>query len=403
MDKIQNLLQDAIDCGIVNETEIENIVDNMSKQTQVNKAHKQKINTRPDGRCYTYVYIKGKRQQKNFNNIKELYDYLYDFYFGRQKISLEKLFPEFMLYRRNRGKVSNKTLEENMYCWNRFLKNNDIVKKSISSITVHMYISYFEDLTKDGTYTAKHIGNLKSLLNKIYDYAIREELVELNPIKSIDFKEFRYYVPFNDDKVYKEDERIKLLKYLDDIEDSYALAIRFMFQMTIRIGELKSFKWSDLDFDAKTIIVTNQSLTTRQMKDDLTFDSRQTNVVNYTKKNTSQGKRKLYLTSEALRILEKAREINPDGKYIFMPNGNLMLTDTFNERLKKYCNECNIPYYSSHKIRFTTASTLYNGQNLIQVSKALGHSQVATTLHYFRNTKLDDDLLDQMETAFSVG
>ena len=39
----------------------------------------------------------------------------------------------------------------------------------------------------------------------------------------------------------------------------------------------------------------------------------------------------------------------------------------------------------------------------MQVSRALGHSQVATTLHYFRNVHDDDDeILEQMEQAFAV-
>ena len=73
-----------------------------------------------------------------------------------------------------------------------------------------------------------------------------------------------------------------------------------------------------------------------------------------------------------------------------------------NQVLRKYTSEAGVPYYSSHKIRFTTASCLYNGKNLTQVSRALGHSQVSTTLHYFRNVENDEDLLEQMESAFSI-
>ena len=394
---LQRLIEDGtLDLATVEYTKF------MTKKTQVNKVHTQKINFRSDGRCYTYVYIKGERKQKNFDTEKELYLFLYDFYFGRKKISLEKLFPEFMLYRRNRGKVSSKTLEENKNFWNRFLKDTNMVKKPICDLTVKLYIDFFEELTKNGEYTAKCIGNLKSLLNKMYDYAIREEIVEYNPLKNIDFKEFNYFVPFNDDKVYRNEDRLKLLHHLQNVDDPYALAIRLMFQLTIRIGELKSFRWSDVDFYDRTISISKQALNNRSMNDDLSFSSRETVVVNQTKKNTPQGKRKLRLTSEAIKILEKAKEINPNGEYIFMPRGKLMLTDTFNEHLKKYCSECNIPYYSSHKIRFTSASNLYNGKNLTQVSRALGHSQVATTLHYFRNVDCDDDLLEQMENAFKI-
>ena len=395
------LLQNLLDSGTLKSAEIETIL-YMSRKSEVDKVHTQKINFRSDGRCYTYLYIKGERKQKNFDSEKQLYLFLYDFYFGRKKISLEKLFPEFMLYRRNKGKVTAKTMEENKNCWNRFLKNTKLIKKPVCDLTVREYIEFFEELTKDGTYTAKCIGNLKSLLNKMYDYAIREEIVEYNPIKNVDFKEFNYFVPFNDDKVYKTEDRNKLLKYLQNENEPYALAIRLMFQLTIRIGELKSFRWDDVDFADRTIRISKQALTNRSLNDDLSFSHRETIVVNHTKKNTPQGKRKLRLTNEAVKILESAKEINPDGEYIFMPHGKLMLTDTFNEHLKKYCNECGIPYYSSHKIRFTTASNLYNGKNLTQVSRALGHSQIATTLHYFRNVDCEDDLLEQMENAFKI-
>ena len=55
------------------------------------------------------------------------------------------------------------------------------------------------------------------------------------------------------------------------------------------------------------------------------------------KGNTSHGFRKQFLTDEALKILHKAKELNPNGIYVFEPNGEIMTTDSFNRRLKKYC------------------------------------------------------------------
>ena len=37
-------------------------------------------------------------------------------------------------------------------------------------------------------------------------------------------------------------------------------------------------------------------------------------------------------------------------------------------------------------------STAYNGENLAQISKMMGHSQVNTTLHYLRDAKQDKDM-----------
>ena len=74
-----------------------------------------------------------------------------------------------------------------------------------------------------------------------------------------------------------------------------------------------------------------------------------------------------YLESKNDEIFAKAKEINPNGIYIFEPNGSLMTTDSFNRRLKKYCREAGVPYYSSHKIRFYNASTAYDGKNLTAI------------------------------------
>ena len=103
------------------------------------------------------------------------------------------------------------------------------------------------------------------------------------------------------------------------------------------------------------------------------------------KGNTSHGYRKQYLTDEAITILEKAKELNPCGTYLFEPDGAIMTTDSFNRRLKKYCKEAGVPYHSSHKIRFYNASTAFDGNNLTTLSYLMGHSEVATTLHYLRN------------------
>ena len=102
-----------------------------------------------------------------------------------------------------------------------------------------------------------------------------------------------------------------------------------------------------------------------ELNDDLSFSRRKAVISNQIKGGTSRGYRKEYLTDEAIKILEKARKLNPTGEYLFEPEGKLMSTDRFNRRLKKYCEECGIKYHSSHKIRFYCASTAYDGKILL--------------------------------------
>ena len=97
------------------------------------------------------------------------------------------------------------------------------------------------------------------------------------------------------------------------------------------------------------------------------------------------------MSDEDLLVIEKAKELAPNSTYIFEPNGKVMTTDSFNRRLKKYCKEAQVPYHSSHKIRFYNASTAYDGTNLAAISKLMGHSQIDTTLHYLRNVQKNNE------------
>lgn len=405
----KKILHSLIDNGIITETAVENKISEMTKRqiknAVINKlGHEPKVYNHNDGkRIFTKIKTDGKWKQILGYDIDDLYKNLYEFYYNDSDITLTDLFPRFMLYRRDMKKVTSKTMQENKRDWNKYIKDSDVAKIPMRKLKPRDYIKLFENITKDRTLTSKSVSNIKSLLNKMYAYAIREELVEYNPIKSVDFSEFNYYVPDNSDKVYTTENRQKLLSYLYNIVEPYSLAIQLDFQLTCRIGEIKALRWENVDFDNRVISIKEQALSQREMKDDLTFDKTTTQVVPRVKGNKPQGKRNIPMTTEAKRILLLAKEINPDGEYVFMPYGRIMLTDTFNEYLKKYCNEAGVPYYSSHKIRFTSCSTLYNKDNLVEVSRLMGHSQVATTLMYLRNVHNDTaKMLGQMENAFEV-
>jgi integrase len=157
------------------------------------------------------------------------------------------------------------------------------------------------------------------------------------------------------------------------------------FNLFIRIGELAGLKWENIDFIKRTVYICHQITYEPELDDELNLTEKKMVTENYLKGCTSQGFRTEHLRDEAIEILKRAKEINPDGEFVFMPNGKPIITLTFNKRLKKYCEEAGIPYHSSHKIRFYACSTAYNGENLPQLSRMMGHSQVSTTLHYLRN------------------
>lgn len=305
--------------------------------------------------------------------------------------TLQDLYEEWLIFRRDNTSAKAKTIQENVCEWNLFFKNTELAKMPIVDIKPITLIRFFRKLTKDREYTHKRISNARSVLNGIMAYAIESEIITHNPVSDVNFKQFTYKpVEIQSDNVFSKEDTTKLLSYLKSINEPYSLAIQLSFYLFIRVGETKGLRWSDIDFEARTIYLHRQVTTERILNDDLTFSKRKTVVSDQMKGNTSHGFRKQYLTDNALKILQKAKELSPYSIYIFEPNGQVMTTDSFNRRLKKYCKEANVPYHSSHKIRFYNASTAYDGKNLVTISKLMGHSQVETTLHYLRNVQKDE-------------
>ena len=317
---------------------------------------------------------------------------------NRNAITLEKAYEEWLIFRRDFTATKPKTIYENVMEWNKFFKDTDLAKLPLKEIKPITLIKFFRNITKNRDITYKRISNARSVLNGIMGWAIEEEIITHNPVADVNFKNFVYKPVENPcDNVFSKSDTETLLNYLKDIQEPYALAIQLSFYLFIRIGETKAIQWQDVDFENKKVYLHSQALTERVLNDDLTFSSRTATVVNQMKGNTEKGYRTQFLTDEAVKILKKAKQLNPDGVYVFEPHGKIMTTDRFNRKLKAYCEACGIPYHSSHKIRFYNASTAYDGKNLVTISKLMGHSKVETTLHYLRNVETDDNSLRAFE------
>lgn len=376
-------------------SEISEKILNMKRKQEINRKYQDKIKTRKDGRQF-YIYI--NRKQYTAVTRDGLIDLLYEMEYGRERSSLNDLFKEWMIWRRDCSSVCDKTLKEDLNLWKRYLQDNPITLIPLADLTPKDFIKLFRTWTKGRDLTRKRFNNIKSLINGIYYYAIEEGIVSHNPVKDINSRQFTFKPVNNDDDVFTLEDRKKLLDYLKGDTSIYSLAIQLDFQLVIRIGELLALRWSDIENG--NLHIQAQLLTERKMNDDLTFSKREHINVDHVKGNTDQGYRYQPLTQEALRILDKIRELNPDGEFILMSDNRQLNANTFNRWLKRYCEECNIPVRSSHKIRFCVASILYdNGVPLTVLQQLLGHTTTAMTLHYLRRVTPSEDTANLMNMA----
>lgn len=166
---------------------------------------------------------------------------------NRQNVTLEELYAEWLLYKRDYTSVKAKTIQEYVSEWNRF----------------------FREATKDRQFTHKRVSNARSVLNGIMSYAIEEEIISHNPVSDVNFKQFTYKpVEVQSDNVFSRDDTHKLLNYLRCIIEPYSLAIQLSFYLFIRVGETKAIRWEDIDYNNRLVYLHRQATCERTLNDD---------------------------------------------------------------------------------------------------------------------------------------
>lgn len=382
-------LTEVLQSGIT-EAEAENLYNFMRKETQVKKiCDVNKIKYREATKQY-YIYI--NRKQFTGGTREELICSIYDTFLGVQSSSMNDLFPSYMLYRRDETKTTSKTLKEHLSLWNNHIKDTDIATMKIRDIKPATLTNYFVQLTKTKNLTERRCKDIKDVISCILKYAIQKEIISSNAAEYIDtsnctFKQVNTKRK-RQAKVIKFEARTKIIKYLEDLQSDniYDLAIEFAFHNTLRIGELKAIKWSDIDYENRCVWIDKQIVETQVMNDDLTFETRTHTEVDHIKGNTQKGMRDVFLSDSSIRILEKIKSMRLDREYVFIFDGKYLSTVTFNRHLADICATLGINMHSSHDIRFSGASVLFHvTKDEKQVQEALGHTTLTMTRHYIED------------------
>jgi len=365
----EQLLQFILQDGILTSSEIETYII-MTRKNQVTKIHQTSFYQRNDGRYFTKVKECGKTKQILAKNETELYDKLYEFYFGETNSSLTDLLPLWLKWRDEETSVTKKTIKENTYLWNTFLKDTFIATTPLKQLKTKEFIQYFRLITKNRTLTRKRFNDIKSVMNGILYYAIEQEIVAHNHLNDINYHQFKFKPESHDTLPYTEEERKLIMDHLSN-DDLYSLAIKWDFCMVLRIGELKVLRWDDIKGDYLYVH---------------SFMNEKNEIMPYCKGHTDAGMRYLPLTKACKRILMEIKRINPDSDYLFIKDSRPLATVTFNRRMKKCCMELDIEYRSSHKIRFSTASILHkHGTTDTELQEQLGHTTLTMTNGYLKN------------------
>lgn len=326
----------------------------------------------------------GRISNKSYDNlIMILYKHYYE-----GGLTLQNAFSEWLKKREESGAIEYLTASHYRADFKKYVMCDEIANKSISSIKKSELLMFYERTVGDAKITRRCFGNIKSCINGAFTYANTLDEIECIDPRKLNTHDIanRCKTVNNSDDVYTEEDRTKLLSYLEGFEKQtvYSLAIRLMFCLPIRIGELLAITWDSIDWENSTVTLDHSMVTKKTDKANREFVR-----VDYMKHRSESGKRVLGLSNYAVKVLKELEKINGDKTFVLQSSGNMPISENnFNAHLKKCCEAVEIPYRSSHKIRFYACSHMYAkgvDENVIQA--CMGHASLTMTRHYDRRAR----------------
>ena len=339
---------------------------------------------------------------------EEIYIRLAEWYgLGREarKITPDDLYHTWMAYRKTLLTDPN-TMRRDEQHYSRYLKDTaffqlDVKKLTradwkafaaqiVSGSTVHDPI--FQKLCPDAKkMTAHEWINVKSMLNGMLVLAMDNGILADNPLRLLKlekglFREVSH--PKKEEQTYS-DEEVEMLctwceeRYAETKDPAY-LYPPLSLQLGARIGEISTLKWSDMiseDGYSKIHVCREE------------IKNRTTNELSVAAHTKTHCERKVLLSSEAMRILKKLRDVSVT-EWVFARDGKRLTSRQLVYVLEKYAKASGLPLKSSHKLRKTRGSQLYRaGLSPAQCAAQLGNSVGVFERHYLFDTSLDREIL----------
>lgn len=402
----QKDLQELIDRDILNEEELYIRLD-MERKKELLAQHKYPIwQSTSDGRWYTYLpddYRKNHRVMKKRTRRKDLENDIINFYSKYIfKPTVNDMFRIWLEGKRNNIKSQTAIRYENDF--KKYIEPTWFGKMEIRDVSFKHLKKFCSETIGNDKMKAKCWSGIRTDLLGIIKTAKEEGLTTLSSsdMKDLDISKKAFkterILP-GSDVITNKEEKLLLTYISEHSDDIELLGIELLFKTGLRIGELSSLKYSDFDFEKGLLLVTR----TEERVENTDPDIKAKSVIQV-RENTkgSDGWRQIIIGKSTMELVEKIRELNPDGEWLFESKGKRIHSNAWTKRLPRLCAKLGIGTRSTqiingetaernyslkkspHKIRKNYASNLLHARIEPKfVQTQMGHADIQTTLKYY--------------------
>lgn len=298
-----------------------------------------------------------------------------DGYLKREcKLTLNEVYQEFLKVGASKCKHNTILLIKRKY--SKHIQDT-LGDKPITKINYKVLQEYFNSISNQGK---RNNELIKSSLNKILEYAIKNDYISNNPLKLVDIKGVDTTRDRQDTLSY--DELINIVSTLKEKNkfryDSLAIAVMIGYYTGMRIGEIFALDKKDFDFTNDTIDINKQLMYSGLKKSEY-----------YTTHNlkTSSSKAIIPLATPLKQVLIDWFSENPYDKVICDGEGYYLSPDRANTSTRKIAKDLDIDFHF-HMLRHTYITNLVeNDVDVKTVQELARHASFNTTMSVYTHIK----------------
>lgn len=295
------------------------------------------------------------------------------------------------------------------------LKNiliNVFGNKEIDKIKPIEVQTFFDDFVIVQGMSSGHSKNLLNFLKSIFKFAFKYDFIRANNISTVEIISKRKDIK----KIIEEKEKAEKIYSLEDLNKIFSqitisqeeeFIYYFALFTGLRVGEILSLTWDDIDFKENKITV-NKNLVKNSKKKFIidtpkTLSSiREIYLTEDLKKKlkeykTMQDKNKFYQGKNFKKYFDEKEEIN----FVFrMKNGELITQIKLQNSIRKI-KKIEKDFHF-HRLRHSFASHAVNsGIDILYISRVLGHSNINTTANVYSH--LQQDKIKEVYQKINLG
>lgn len=401
---MDSILKYAVENGIIDLSYVQEKIE-MNKRKEYLEKHPYSIwKGENDGKWYTYLPGEdGDRILRRRHTKSDIESVVVEYYRAiDERPCFREAYKRWIAEKEEFEEVGKNSITRYDNDFQRFFPADEpFCKIRLCDMTDSDLERFIKRTIKEKGLTAKSYAMLRLILNGVFKFSKREHYTDYSITNffndlSLPRNIFKKKIKDGEDEVFSKREVALLMNYFNKEDTSANMGLAIAFMTGVRVGELSSLK--KVDNIKRGILSIRRTEITYKDKD---IGKRLTVVKDYPK--TDSGLRAIIIPEHAQEVLDKVKQKNPNGEYLFMKDGKRITERMFNYYLQKACKQVSILPRSTHKMRRTYGSNLLlNGVDESIVVGQMGHKDILTTQKYYHyDIEEDSERVKKINQAVS--